>query len=107
MTVTQLAYLQEQFALLVPNKNGYVSLQNLKAVSYFLFVTFLHSLMELSDVSLHLQQLLKFSTEAMKDSRVLDFANMVCIITKLLLLQASIPANKYYTFAFSLYNKYR
>nr|XP_010909915.1 CDPK-related kinase 7 isoform X2 [Elaeis guineensis] len=53
LTVTQLAYLQEQFALLGPNKNGYVSLQNLKT------------------------ELLKYMTEAMKDSRVLDFANMV------------------------------
>ncbi|XP_008777902.1 calcium/calmodulin-dependent serine/threonine-protein kinase 1-like [Phoenix dactylifera] len=53
LTVTQLAYLQEQFALLGPNKNGYISLQNLK--------------MSLS----------KNSTDAMKDSRVLDFVNMV------------------------------
>ncbi|XP_073104598.1 calcium/calmodulin-dependent serine/threonine-protein kinase 1 isoform X2 [Elaeis guineensis] len=53
LTVTELAYLQEQFALLGPNKNGYISLQNLKMA------------------------LLKNSTDAMKDSRVLDFVSMV------------------------------
>lgn len=33
LTVDQLYYLQEQFALLGPNKSGYISLQNLKTVS--------------------------------------------------------------------------
>lgn len=51
LTVAQLFYLREQFALLGPNKSGYISLQNFKAV------------------------LMKFSTDAMKDSKLLDFAN--------------------------------
>ncbi|CAL9113621.1 unnamed protein product [Musa textilis] len=53
LTVDQLYYLQEQFALLGPNKSGYISLQNLKTA------------------------LSRNSTDTMKDSRVLDFANMV------------------------------
>uniref|UniRef100_A0A164WP49 non-specific serine/threonine protein kinase n=1 Tax=Daucus carota subsp. sativus TaxID=79200 RepID=A0A164WP49_DAUCS len=53
MTIPQLAYLREQFALLGPSKSGFISLQNFK-----LAVT-------------------KNCTEAIKDSRVLDFANMV------------------------------
>ncbi|KAI8570859.1 hypothetical protein RHMOL_Rhmol01G0070300 [Rhododendron molle] len=48
LTVPQLAYLQEQFTLLGPNKSGYISLQNIKTA------------------------VAKNSTEAMKDSRVLD-----------------------------------
>lgn len=53
LTVPQLAYLREQFTLLGPNKNGFISMQNYKmAVS-------------------------KNSTDAMKDSRVLDYVNMV------------------------------
>ncbi|KAH0466034.1 hypothetical protein IEQ34_006137 [Dendrobium chrysotoxum] len=53
LTVSQLSYLREQFALLGPNKNGYISLQNFETA------------------------LLKNSTEAMKDSRVLDFVKML------------------------------
>lgn len=53
LTPSQLYYLREQFGLLAPNKSGYISLQNLKTA------------------------LAKNSTEAMKDSRVLDFVNMV------------------------------
>ncbi|KAJ1691516.1 hypothetical protein LUZ63_015671 [Rhynchospora breviuscula] len=53
LTTTQQLYLQEQFKLLEPNKNGYISLQNLKTA------------------------LMKNSTEAMKDSRVVDFVNVV------------------------------
>ncbi|XP_074585440.1 CDPK-related kinase 1-like isoform X1 [Curcuma longa] len=53
LKVNQLYYLREQFALLGPNKSGYISLQNLKMA------------------------LLNDSTEAMKDSKVLDFVNMV------------------------------
>ncbi|CAL9749709.1 unnamed protein product [Musa acuminata subsp. burmannicoides] len=53
LTVDQLYYLQEQFALLGPNKSGYISLQNLKTA------------------------LSRNSTDTMKDSRVLDFANVV------------------------------
>jgi len=53
LTVPQLAYLREQFTLLGPNKSGYISLQNFKTA-----VT-------------------KYSTDAMKDSRVLDYANMM------------------------------
>ncbi|KAJ0977979.1 hypothetical protein J5N97_013453 [Dioscorea zingiberensis] len=53
LTVAQLAYLREQFELLGPNKGGYISLQNFKTV------------------------LMRYSTDAMKDSRVVDFVNIV------------------------------
>ncbi|KAF5176346.1 Cdpk-related kinase [Thalictrum thalictroides] len=53
LTVAQLAYFHEQFSLLGPNKSGYISMQNFKTA------------------------LVKSSTDAMKDSRVLDYANMV------------------------------
>ncbi|KAF5938098.1 hypothetical protein HYC85_025604 [Camellia sinensis] len=53
LSVPQLAYLREQFTLLGPNKSGFISMQNFKTA-----VT-------------------KNSTDAMKDSRVFDYANMV------------------------------
>ncbi|XP_044506014.1 CDPK-related kinase 1-like [Mangifera indica] len=53
LTVAQLAYLREQFTLLGPNKSGFISMQN-----YKMAVT-------------------KNSTDAMKDSRVLDYASMI------------------------------
>ncbi|KAJ4706675.1 CDPK-related kinase [Melia azedarach] len=53
LTVPQVAYLREQFTLLGPNKNGIISMQNYKTA-----VT-------------------KNSTDAMKDSRVLDYVNMI------------------------------
>ncbi|KAJ3698120.1 hypothetical protein LUZ61_001825 [Rhynchospora tenuis] len=53
LTTSQLFYLREQYGLLAPNKSGYISLQNLKTA------------------------LVKNSTEAMKDSRVLDFVHTV------------------------------
>ncbi|XP_068661465.1 CDPK-related kinase 1-like [Aristolochia californica] len=53
LTIPQLFYLREQFALLGPNKNGYISMQNFKTA------------------------LLKNSTDAIRDSRVLDYVNMV------------------------------
>ncbi|KAK6244338.1 hypothetical protein QUC31_010747 [Theobroma cacao] len=53
LTVPQLAYLREQFTLLGPNKNGFISMQNYKTA------------------------LMKNSTDAMKDSRVLDYVNMI------------------------------
>uniref|UniRef100_A0A0D9X228 Protein kinase domain-containing protein n=1 Tax=Leersia perrieri TaxID=77586 RepID=A0A0D9X228_9ORYZ len=56
LTANQLFYLREQFELLGPNKNGYISLQNLKSA------------------------LMKNSTDAMKDSRVVDFVNTVCTL---------------------------
>lgn len=39
LTANQLFYLREQFELLGPNKNGYISLQNLKTVGILTFVT--------------------------------------------------------------------
>ncbi|OVA02010.1 Protein kinase domain [Macleaya cordata] len=53
LTVSQLAYFREQFTLLGPNKSGFISGQNFKTA------------------------LIKNSTDAMKDSRVLDYVNMV------------------------------
>ncbi|KAL3525717.1 hypothetical protein ACH5RR_014089 [Cinchona calisaya] len=49
LTVDELFYLKEQFALLEPNKSGTISLENIKAV------------------------LMKNSTEAMEESRIHDF----------------------------------
>ncbi|KAJ6852394.1 CDPK-related kinase 1-like [Iris pallida] len=54
LTVPQLSYLREQFSLLGPTKTGYISLQNFKTA------------------------LMKYSTEAMKDSKVFDYINLVC-----------------------------
>uniref|UniRef100_A0A5B7B166 non-specific serine/threonine protein kinase n=1 Tax=Davidia involucrata TaxID=16924 RepID=A0A5B7B166_DAVIN len=53
LTVPQLAYLREQFTLLGPNKSGFISLQNFKTA------------------------VVRNSTDAMKDSRVVDYVNMV------------------------------
>ncbi|GAB4851765.1 cyclin-dependent serine/threonine protein kinase [Ancistrocladus abbreviatus] len=53
LTVPQLAYLKEQFQLLGPSKNGYVSLQNFKTA------------------------VMRCCTDSMKDSRVIDYVNMV------------------------------
>ncbi|PPS07296.1 hypothetical protein GOBAR_AA13350 [Gossypium barbadense] len=49
LTVDELFYLKEQFALLEPNKNGTISLENIKAV------------------------LIKNATDAMKDARIPEF----------------------------------
>ncbi|XP_058078258.1 CDPK-related kinase 1-like [Magnolia sinica] len=53
LTVSQLFYLREQFTLLGPNKNGCISMQNFKTA------------------------LVKNSTDAVKDSRVVDYVSMV------------------------------
>ncbi|KAJ4978403.1 hypothetical protein NE237_009183 [Protea cynaroides] len=53
MTVVQLTYLREQFIMLGPNKSGFIPMQNFKTA------------------------LMKNSTDAMKDSRVIDYVNMV------------------------------
>ncbi|EYU20808.1 hypothetical protein ABFS82_11G014300 [Erythranthe guttata] len=53
LTVPQLAYLRDQFAMLGPNKSGFVSLQNFKTA------------------------MAKISTDAMKESRVVDYVNVV------------------------------
>lgn len=56
LTLVQLAYLREQFTLLGPNKSGLISMQNFKTA------------------------VLRSATDASKDSRVLDYANMVSSI---------------------------
>ncbi|KAF5474278.1 hypothetical protein F2P56_006191 [Juglans regia] len=56
LTGAQLAHLREQFTLLGPNKSGFISIQNFK------------------------MGVMKNSTDAMKDSRALDFANMISSI---------------------------
>ncbi|XP_041997812.1 CDPK-related kinase 1-like [Salvia splendens] len=53
LTIPQLAYLREQFTLLGPSKSGFVSLQNFKSA------------------------MVKNSTDAVKDSRVLEYVNVV------------------------------
>ncbi|TQD70312.1 hypothetical protein C1H46_044152 [Malus baccata] len=56
LSVAQLAYLRNQFTLLGPNKSGFITMQNFK-----MGVT-------------------RNSTDAMKDSRVLDYVNMISSI---------------------------
>ncbi|XP_030463735.1 CDPK-related kinase 1-like [Syzygium oleosum] len=56
LTVAQLAYLREQFAILGPNRNGFISMQNFKTA------------------------VAKNSTDAMKQSRILDYAHVVSSI---------------------------
>ncbi|XP_061364785.1 CDPK-related kinase 7-like [Gastrolobium bilobum] len=56
LTLAQLAYLREQFTILGPNKNGLISMQNFKTA------------------------VLRSATDASKDSRVLDYVNMVSSI---------------------------
>lgn len=53
LTVSQLTYLREQFTMLGPNKSGFISMQNVKSA------------------------IARNSTDAMKDSRVLDYAGVV------------------------------
>ncbi|KAL9675693.1 hypothetical protein QQ045_003898 [Rhodiola kirilowii] len=53
LTVSQLVYLREQFNLLGPNRSGYITIQNLKTA------------------------LMKNVTEAMKDSGVIEYVNVV------------------------------
>ncbi|KAL3639671.1 cyclin-dependent serine/threonine protein kinase [Castilleja foliolosa] len=53
LTIPHIAYLREQFTLLGPNKIGFISLQNFKLA------------------------MTKNSTDAVKDSRVLDYVNVV------------------------------
>lgn len=56
LTLVQLAYLREQFTILGPNKSGLISMQNFKTA------------------------ILRSATDASKDSRVLDYVNMVSSI---------------------------
>ncbi|RDX65101.1 CDPK-related kinase 7, partial [Mucuna pruriens] len=56
LTLVQLAYLREQFSMLGPNKSGLISMQNFKTA------------------------ILRSATDASKDSRVLDYVNMVSSI---------------------------
>ncbi|BFG37776.1 CDPK-related kinase 7 [Prunus yedoensis var. nudiflora] len=56
LSVAQLAYLRDQFTLLGPNKSGFISMQNFKT------------------------GVIRNSTDAMKDSRVLDYVNMISSI---------------------------
>ncbi|XP_051138710.1 CDPK-related kinase 1-like [Andrographis paniculata] len=56
LTISQLSYLREQFTLLGPSRNGFISLQNFKSA------------------------MVKSSTDAMKDSRVLEYVSLVSSI---------------------------
>ncbi|XP_022930598.1 CDPK-related kinase 1-like isoform X2 [Cucurbita moschata] len=56
LSSVQLGYLEKQFTVLGPNKNGFISMQNFKTA------------------------LIKNSTDAMKDSRVVEYGNMVSSI---------------------------
>lgn len=71
----ELFYLKEQFALLEPNKNGTISLENIKTVGFLLFYHHLITVINLwHPLKLcFLQALMKYSTDAMKESRIHDF----------------------------------
>lgn len=56
LTVPQLTYMKEQFQMLSPSKNGYISMQNFKT------------------------SILRNATDAMKDSRVIEYVNLVSSI---------------------------
>ncbi|RYQ91300.1 hypothetical protein Ahy_B09g097198 [Arachis hypogaea] len=56
LTLVLLAYLREQFTQLVPNKNGTISMQNFKT------------------------GVLRYATDASKDSQVLDYVSVVSSI---------------------------
>lgn len=56
LTVPQLAYMKEQFQMLSPSKNGYISMQNFKTA------------------------VLRTATDAMKDSRVIEYVNLISSI---------------------------
>ncbi|KAJ0097341.1 hypothetical protein Patl1_28750 [Pistacia atlantica] len=76
LTVDELFYLKEQFALLEPNKNGTISFESIKAVSFIRMTkvfnidfTVINSL----NTFYFDQALMKHSTDAMKESRIPDF----------------------------------
>ncbi|KAG8478313.1 hypothetical protein CXB51_028036 [Gossypium anomalum] len=76
LTVDELFYLKEQFALLEPNKNGTVSLENIKVVSIFpIVLKFFVSSLVINHQKLVCpgQALMKNATDAMKESRIPEF----------------------------------
>lgn len=78
LTVDQLFYLKEQFALLEPSKNDTISIENIKEVG-FLRLSSVASLYLLNQ-SHHLffgQAFTKSATDAMKESCIYDFISSV------------------------------
>ncbi|XP_073296232.1 CDPK-related kinase 5-like isoform X1 [Primulina huaijiensis] len=73
LTADELFYLKEQFAMLEPNKNGTISLDNIKAVG-FLPIILIISLFRIKTQFFLLAQALKiYATDAMNESRIYDF----------------------------------
>ena len=81
LTVAQLASVWEQFTLLGPNKNGFISMQNFKMVSSFpnLIFSYFNTLWSHYKYWWIQQGMVKNSIDAMKDSWALDYANMVML----------------------------
>lgn len=109
LTVDELSYLKEQFELLEPNKNGFITLETIKMVGSLSLSLFhsqhVHSNIHKNEIyggnlllsSYFGQGLAKHATDAMNESRTLDFlANVtfcffslyldqpyLCMLTKL------------------------
>lgn len=74
LTADELYYLREQFALLEPNKNGTISLDNIKTVGASQIVLTMVCLNQnLVSPSVVWQALKKNATDAMNESRIFDF----------------------------------
>lgn len=98
LTVDELIYLKGQFALLEPNKNGCITLENIKTVSYLcvIYIVFLRNCsstfcreMQTQHLLFSFQALMKNATDVMKESRVQDLLVSVlhyCLDLKLVYL---------------------
>lgn len=87
LTTDELLYLKEQFALLEPNKNGNIALDNISVVGSLQIILIYYSYESLfgrhSFFFLFGQSLKKNATNAMNEANVYDFLASVCISTTL------------------------
>ena len=83
LTADELYYLRGQFALLEPSKNGSISLENVNKVGYHFNVSCMKIIPLLDSTSFSHsyfgQALMKYATDAMKESRILDFLSSVIL----------------------------
>lgn len=77
LSIDEQSYFKIQFALLEPNKNGTISLENIKEVCIISLVFHFSAIVYyfFSEITLFypVQTLMKNGTEAMKESRIIDF----------------------------------
>lgn len=76
LTVDELFYLKEQFALLEPDRNGTINLESIKKVGFYTSDYIVNIDLHNSYCSV-LQVLVRNATDAMKESRVPDFLSSV------------------------------